>query len=93
MDKTDDKLLDSCKEKLQEILDAPHSAKPNLMQTDGKLIINYLNYCSRERQSQSGREQARAVIAKMVCGSKEEVRDFFNKNLPEIIVSTKQLKK
>jgi len=93
MDKTDDKLLDLCKEKLQEILDAPHAAKPNLMQTDGKLIINYLNYCSRERQSQSGREQARAVIAKMVCGSKEEIREFVKDNLPEIKVSTKQLKK
>jgi len=91
MNKTDEDLLESCKTKLKEILDAPHVAKVNLMQTDGKLIINYLNFYKTLRQAESGKEQARAVIAKMICESKKDAAEFFKNNLPEIAISTKQL--
>lgn len=86
-------LVDESYEKIKAIYRAPHAAKPNMMQTDGKLSINVLNHYRTLKQAESGKEMARAGIARMICESKEEVVDFFKDNLPEIKVSTKQLKK
>lgn len=87
-----EELVESSYEKIKEIYDAPHAAKPNLMQTNGKLAINVLNHYKTLRQAESGKEQARAVIAKMICENKDETIEFFEKNLPGIIAPKKQLK-
>lgn len=86
-------LVEESYEKIKEIYDAPHAAKANMMQTNGKLAINVLNHYKTLRQAESGKEQVRAVIAKMTCDSKEEVVEFIEKNLPSIILPIKQLKK
>lgn len=88
-----EELVEESYEKIKQIYKAPHASKANLMQTDGKLAVNVLNHYKTLRQAESGKEMARAGIAKMICGSKEEIVDFFNKNLPEIIVSSKRLTK
>lgn len=88
-----EELVEESYEKIKEIYSAPHAAKSSLMQTNGKLAINVLNQYKTLKQAESGKEQARAVIAKMICDSKEEVIDFFEANLPEIIITSKQLKK
>jgi len=91
-EKTCEGLLELSLTKLKEILESPHATKVNLMQIDGKLIINFLNFYKGIRQAESGKEMVRAGIAKMVCESKEEIVDFFKVNLPEIVVSSKRLK-
>lgn len=88
-----EELVEESYEKIKQIYRAPHASKGNLMQTDGKLAVNVLNHYKTLRQADSGKEQARAVIAKMICESKEDVVNFFKDNLPEIIISTKKLKK
>lgn len=88
-----EELIEESYQKIKEIYDAPHAAKGNLMQSDGKLAINVLNTYRAIRQSESGEKQAIAVIARMLCSSKEELKEFFGENLPEIIISKKQLKK
>jgi len=87
-----EELVEESYQKIKEIYQAPHAAKVNLMQTDGKLAVNVLNHYKTLRQAESGKEQARAVIAKMICESKEEVADFFKTNLPELVIPQKQLK-
>ena len=88
-----EELVEESYQKIKEIYDAPHAAKANLMQSDGKLAINVLNTYRAIRQSDSGDKQAKAVIARMLCESKEEVKEFFKQNLPEVIMPSKQLKK
>ncbi|MBW2006412.1 MAG: hypothetical protein JRI72_17825 [Deltaproteobacteria bacterium] len=92
MNTTDDELLEICKEKLQEILESPREKKAELMRVDGKLIINFLNYFKTMRQAESGKDQAIAVIAKLICSSKDDMVEFFKNNLPGIIIHPKQLK-
>ena len=87
-----EELVEESYQKIKEIYDSPHAAKVNLMRTDGKLAINVLSTYRTIRQSDSGDRQSKAVIARMVCESKEEMRKFIEKNLPEITIPTKQLK-
>lgn len=86
-----EELIDESYEKIKEIYSAPHAAKSNLMQTDGKLAINLLNFYKSIRQSESGKEQTRAVLAKMTCGSIEEIREFVEQNIPEIKIKKGEL--
>ena len=87
--KTLESLVEESYCKVKEIYDSPHATKINLMQTDGKLAINVLNHYRTLRQAESGQEQARAVIAKMICESKEEIKEFIKFNLPQIEVGKK----
>ena len=91
MDKKLEELVKSSYEKIKEIYDAPHAAKVNMMQTDGKLAINVLNFYRTLRQSESGKEQAMAVIAKMLHVSKEDIAAFLEANLPELKFPKKEL--
>ena len=88
-----EELVEESYQKIKEIYDAPHAAKSNLMQSDGKLAINVLNTYRAIRQSDSGEKQAKAVIARMLCESKEEVKEFFEQNLSDIVIPKKLLKK
>lgn len=86
-------LVEESYDRIKEIFEAPQAAKRNLMQTNGKLAINVLNHYKTLRQAESGNAQVLAVIARMTCESKDEVVAFLKKNLPELIISPKQLKK
>ena len=86
-----EELVELSYEKIKMIYEAPQAAKGNLMQIEGKLAINVLNHYRTLRQAESGQEQARAVIAKMICGSRQEMKEFIENNLPQI-ETTKKLK-
>lgn len=86
-----EKLIDLCLRKLEEILNAPQAVKANLMKTDGKLIINYLNYKKTENQTKSGILQSHVVIGKMIAESKGEFKEYIKKYVPDIVIPQKLL--
>lgn len=91
VDKKLEDLVNQSYDVVKEIFDAPSAARAHMMATKGKLAINVMNHYKTLRQADGGQEQARAVIGRMLCGTKDELLEFVQNNLPEIKIPKKLL--
>lgn len=79
-------------EMLDNIRQAPHAAKENLMKTDFKVASTILNFVGRILQAESAMVQAITVLAER-AGKSSDFRDMISDNLPGIMLPAPKAKK
>ena len=86
-----DRAINQALDILEEIHNAPHAVKENLMKTEFKIANTSLNFVGRILQAESAMVQAVTSLADKADKS-EEFREMISGNLPQINIKVKKLK-